>query len=363
MKNILILMLVGVLFSKTAICQQPKGDVAVSNLSITPAPAMVNQSGTFKFTVSFTSQESSPQALNGWPVAGVTIANDPLIAKVTLNNVVPDNADPLLAVSFAPGSEGGNAVTYNPVTKEYKFTQTSPISDGGGYLVTINIKHTVSSTSPPANGFIVNLEVPGYLDDQTPLNNTANSYTTAAPLLPVKLVAFSGVVNGCENRLSWSTSQEQNSKWFEIEKSTDGRNYSSIGRVTAAGNSNSLLTYSFSDISASGGNNYYRLKQVDIDDRFIYSETVQLTSKCREPKASVYPNPVGARQDANVIIENFGKTVYGYLYDAAGKQLQQVRLTNGTNKVNVSSYASGNYMLKINDENNNTASLKITVAR
>ena len=67
---------------------------------------------------------------------------------------------------------------------------------------------------------------------------------------------------------------EINSKRFEIERSYDGQNFTKIGTVAAAGNSSFIKDYQFTDKMIAQDNNYYRLKQIDIDDKFEYSKTV-----------------------------------------------------------------------------------------
>ncbi len=91
--------------------------------------------------------------------------------------------------------------------------------------------------------------------------------------LPVSLLSFDGRLVNNANLLSWSTSSEQNSKSFELEKSTDGINFYTIGKLAAAGNSNTLRNYNFTDKEVNEFN-YYRLKMIDIDSRFVVSRII-----------------------------------------------------------------------------------------
>ncbi|MEO7121483.1 MAG: T9SS type A sorting domain-containing protein [Ginsengibacter sp.] len=92
-------------------------------------------------------------------------------------------------------------------------------------------------------------------------------------VLPVTLLSFDGNLNGDKILLNWQTSSEQNSKYFDIQKSTDGTSFESIGKVNAAGNSASVMRYNFNDPQVNEFN-YYRLKMVDIDGKFVYSSTI-----------------------------------------------------------------------------------------
>ena len=92
-------------------------------------------------------------------------------------------------------------------------------------------------------------------------------------VLPVTLITFNGNLNNNDIRLNWKTSVEQNSKYFSIEKSQDGTNFSAIGQVTAKGINSSVNNYDFTDKQVNDFN-YYRLKMVDVDGRFTYSSTI-----------------------------------------------------------------------------------------
>ena len=92
--------------------------------------------------------------------------------------------------------------------------------------------------------------------------------------LPVKLIAFSGKLSMENIALSWATSSETNSAYFEIEHSKSGYDFTSIGKVTAAGNTNVQSNYRFTDYNAIKGINYYRLKQTDLDGNYVYSNII-----------------------------------------------------------------------------------------
>lgn len=95
-------------------------------------------------------------------------------------------------------------------------------------------------------------------------------------VLPVTLVSF-GVRKSAEgNTLNWQTTSESESSRFSIEKSSDFRSFRSIGTVTAAGQSNTILNYAFTDTAPSEGHNYYRLKMIDRDETFSYSRVISI---------------------------------------------------------------------------------------
>lgn len=87
---------------------------------------------------------------------------------------------------------------------------------------------------------------------------------TASPL-PVELTGFDLVVDENSNRIFWTTASEQNSNYFEVERSLNGAEWDVVGRVQSAGNSSSTLHYELEDRGFERTINYYRLKQVDFD--------------------------------------------------------------------------------------------------
>ncbi|MBK9484564.1 MAG: DUF4082 domain-containing protein [Chitinophagaceae bacterium] len=111
--------------------------------------------------------------------------------------------------------------------------------------------------------------------------------------LPISLLDLHAVGAGTKAQLYWSTSFEQNNRGFEIQRSVDGVNWLSIGFVPGRVNSNTLQKYTYDDIGLSPSRYYYRLKQLDIDDRFTYSNIaiVNMENKNEYVLGQNYPNP------------------------------------------------------------------------
>jgi hypothetical protein len=108
--------------------------------------------------------------------------------------------------------------------------------------------------------------------------------------LPVTLIDFKCKLGDNFILLEWSTSSEQNSKNFDIEKSTDGLNYHKIGSVNAAGNSSSRKDYSFRDLQLSSLN-YYRLRINDIDGKNKLSNIILIRNNAATQNLWVVNNP------------------------------------------------------------------------
>lgn len=108
-------------------------------------------------------------------------------------------------------------------------------------------------------------------------------------ILPIDLVNLKGTVLTRKNLLTWDTESETNNDYFEIQKSTDGINFSTIGKVQGAGNSSNVLSYEFSDYEIDTEFSYYRIRQVDFDGEHSYTKTIEVSRVNKTLHA--YPNP------------------------------------------------------------------------
>lgn len=136
-----------------------------------------------------------------------------------------------------------------------------------------------------------------------------------ANTLPIVLKGFKVSVLPDATRLTWVTLHEQNGLYFEVEKSIDGRQFTSIGKVMATGNSAANRSYSYNDsrlINAS----FYRLKIVDVDGHFTYSNMLHVEPQQKQT-VSVYPNPV--RSTFNLQLNKPKDTYQLIIYSSTGQ--------------------------------------------
>jgi hypothetical protein len=110
-------------------------------------------------------------------------------------------------------------------------------------------------------------------------------------VLPLRLLSFNVIDNNGYANLSWQTCNEINMNRFEVQKSPDARNFSSIGNVSAK-NESCGTTYTYNDAKTLTGTAYYRIRMIDKDGTSSYSGVVSIDGKIPE-KISVFPNPVG----------------------------------------------------------------------
>lgn len=163
--------------------------------------------------------------------------------------------------------------------------------------------------------------------------------------LPLSLLSFTGKTNlpGKTVTLNWSTTNERNVSHFEIEYSRDGRNFFKVGEVSAK-NGDMNNSYSFLYRSANTeGSVFYRLKIIDIDNRFTYSNTIKLHFN-GSMGLTVYPNPM--EKEVSVNVSGNGQSNL-YIINAAGFVIKRMRVTSQAFTINVESLGAGLYLFKL----------------
>jgi hypothetical protein len=120
--------------------------------------------------------------------------------------------------------------------------------------------------------------------------NNSGIITNTVGVLPIELLAFHATDMGGSVLLNWTTASEKNTSCFLIERSENGMQWNSIGKVNAAGNSNSKRSYEFKDTDPLEGVSYYRLKSVDLDQSYLYSD-IEVVQHEKDELFTLYPNP------------------------------------------------------------------------
>jgi hypothetical protein len=173
----------------------------------------------------------------------------------------------------------------------------------------------------------------------------------AGVLLPATMLSFSAKNIGKSNALHWATSSELEVDYFQIDRSYNGMQFESIGKVMAAGNSSRTVNYDFMDTSPLAANNFYRLTIFDKDGTRSFSKIIQLIQEKTEfSLLNLYPNPANQEITASIFSKTEGKglveiiTIDGRVIMQTEKEL----LMNETELVfDIKNLVSGLYMLKI----------------
>ncbi|AKD05511.1 hypothetical protein PKOR_04225 [Pontibacter korlensis] len=121
----------------------------------------------------------------------------------------------------------------------------------------------------------------------------SNDPCLAITPLPVELASFDGKVTQSGIQLEWVTASEENNSKFEVEHSADGTTFEQIGKVDGHGNSSITIEYDYLDSYPLPGLNYYRLRQVDFDGRYEFSNVISVNApeRAQSLQVTLSPNP------------------------------------------------------------------------
>ena len=230
-------------------------------------------------------------------------------------------------------SNMGNTLTGTEtgLVGQFSFDMGAPGADNTG------LKTALDNTANNNHGILTNFS----LLSTTPSSNFVLHTLNDVPVsLPVSLVLFTATRQNSEAVLQWETAQEQNSSSFIIERSSDGNTFGAIGTVAAAGNSATPRDYSFTDLEPGKNNNYYRLKQTDLDGNFTYSPIRLLNFPST---GSLIWYATGPRS-VEVYLQQGNNEQYT-LSDLAGHTLRLGQLSNG--RTDVSGLPAGLYIVRI----------------
>lgn len=194
-------------------------------------------------------------------------------------------------------------------------------------------------------------------------NLSKNSVTVSVTgTFPVQFTQLKARKQGQAVVLDWGTLTEQNSSHFVVEHSVNGSDFSrQVGKVSAAGFSNSLKEYQLTDASPAAGWNYYRVKQFDFDGKFTYSNIAAVNFDNAASLMVVYPNPAKDVLQLEYTAVAAGKLEIQVL-DAKGsvvvKDVLAITAGRNTGRINVSSLSQGAYFLRYKDSEGKTALIR-----
>jgi hypothetical protein len=234
-----------------------------------------------------------------------SVRSAPLIAA-NMNNTITDGTPTLVG--------------------QFSFDEGTPASDNTGLTTTLD------NTATGNNGTLQNFALTG-------ATSNFNGHALAPISLPLSLTLFTANRNGDETLLHWETAQEQNTRNFTVERSTDGNTYIPIGTVEAAGNSSTPRDYSFSDLQPAPLN-YYRLKASDVNGQFTYSP-IRVIDFPTTTRLIWYGTGL---HSAEILLQQ-GNNEWYTITDATGRLLRSGQLAGG--KTEVSGLPAGIYFVRV----------------
>ncbi|MFN4285334.1 MAG: hypothetical protein ACK4E8_05150 [Lacibacter sp.] len=275
-------------------------------------------------------------------------------AQVFVSSIVNTFFDNYLYFQWERSTDGG--ATWHPAPLKPDVDSFTYVFNGSSYVDTVYYPTFIAT--PLNNGHQFRLRVATSIPNLS--NGNCNIYQATeivtlnvgvCNVLAATVTELKGQIR--ENnfaQLRWETTQEQNNAWFEVERSTDGRNFTFAGKVYSAnGNSNVSQYYQFNDPIALQLPTHYRLKIVGEDGRFGYSKTILLQPQSANFALQAVVNPVKDRMQF-VVQAPRTEMVTLQLVDFMGRKVkeEQRRVQTGSNPVQwqlAGDLQSGNYIM------------------
>jgi len=299
-----------------------------------------NTLGTVTATVNVA---SSVQTANGQPYVQrsyvITPANNGA-ATVTLYATQAEFNAYNAAASGYPQLPSGGADNGN-----VKVTKFSGNTLGSGTATLITPTSVVWNSS--ANYWEITIPVSGF--------SSFFIHSGSFPL-DVQLLSLSAANQGATNRIDWSTSNERDMSRFELERSTDGNNYSLLGAVPAK---NTASSYSYTDAQPITGTNYYRLKMIAVNGDFSYSKVVSANAGNKGFAMESFPNPAAEHVTVRISGTIAGKATIQVI-DLNGKVVRTAAATGNETRIDLEGLAGGIYTIRYTDDVNSGV-LRISV--
>ena len=327
-----------------------------------------------------TSSATSQGGIDLIALTGVLSAPEGIILPPTANNIeIPSmmNTAPLTAISpLDATAASGNISSYTIISIPSALQGSLHLCNSnncnpivtGQVLTPAEINMLSFVPNPSFVGSIVyNYSA---TDSHNQVSNVA-TYTipvtsTTQVVLPVNIVSFTGNINNKLVQLNWQTSQENNSSYFEVQRSSNGSNFEPISTVTAKGNIGTISTYQDKDdlFFYTGKVVYYRLKMVDTDGKYKFSKVLVIIPNTASTVNTLkaWPLPFTAQLTAGYSSELSGEIKVN-LTNMNGSRVASSSATvqKGYNSISINqaqTIPSGTYLLTITS-NGKTESIKV----
>jgi carboxypeptidase T len=251
------------------------------------------------------------------------------------------------------GTLDGSRINGQPALTGIREIWTRELFDLENYLNTANLRFRFRFTSDGnTTGFDFQVDQGFYIDNFKIVKTNAPLFN----LLPVDFISFNGRLLTDETiKLDWDVAREINHDHYEVEKSLNGSTFVSIGKFYG------IAPYSFIDKNPAEGNNFYRIRQVDKDGKFKYSNTINIIYRLKNFSINMYPNPV--KDVLNIEINKAVKSKITLIVtDITGRTfLQKEYILNSQDyiiRLNVADWKRQQYIVKIVNDRGETMAIQ-----
>ena len=296
---------------------------------------------------------------------GITLTGCSTV-EVTASTSIPANSNVIMMYSsstlteFDLSTQCSNGIVYVMFINTANTSAADGWSDTGnfannptsGSLRYLNITNTASPCSGADNvvsyqGTAIqswgsNVDGNAILWDETGTPDYVNGGCNSISM-PVEFSKFLATAIKNTSILSFATASETNNAFFTIERSADGTSFDAIGEIKGAGNSNTTLSYDFTDERPFAGVNYYRIKQTDYDGQYSYSEIRSVRHKGIS-NVSITPRTTEGRLDINTELEDYTIAIY----NVSGQEVKKMTGMSLDQSISLETLHAGVYFVKIN---------------
>lgn len=269
-----------------------------------------------------------------------TLCVSPCTVVVSISNISCVGGGSGFQIGYWSGSCTGTSTT--------SLTYLGNTTGSGGTVTT-----TITGLSP---GQKITIGI----DGNAGANCTFSISASNTQPLPVDLIYFYGYQIEKSNYLEWASLSETNVDYFLIEKSSDGENFTELGRVKAVGNSTSKKVYSLIDENVKEEYTYYRLISVDIDKSSKVFKLVSINNPNLHKLFNVFPNPGSSSISVIFDERNIMSNKILVIYDFKGNRVKEISIDNtyDINKVDISDLKNGIYNINYITDSGDFQSLK-----
>ena len=348
------------------IVSEDEGDIIKWNIGATTGSYTIpwtNSYGTkIPLSINKTSTGTGASAdfiLSTWETA--TDLNTPL--PVGVNNMNSNGVDKSLfvadrfwhidATSYTAKPDVTLTISYDPAANEIGGTNTITETNLLAQRFNTAVNHWESTnlygTNDAVNDRVVNIVVPAadFYEDWILVDQTNP--------LPVTLSSLTAICEENKILIEWTTESEINNDYFILEKSFDAITFFELTTISGNGNSSVTNYYSYYDKQPSSTPAYYRLKQVDFDGEFAYSNIISSPVCNSIGNFNIYPNPA---QDI-VYLQFYGELASIKIFDNLGKVVREIEHYTSNTPINIEDFPSASYFVQVYSNNQIRASILI----
>jgi hypothetical protein len=324
-----------------------------------------NLTPTYDGTAKSATITTSPAGLSGVAITYAGSATAPtaagtyaVIASLTNDNYTATNATGSLVIGKAIQTITFPALA-SKTTSDVDYEPGATVNSGLAlrYTSSNTAVATVYQDAADGNKWKISIQGSG-TTDITAIQDGNSDYNSASFLralpvgtsLPVTVVSYDAKLNTNGTvQLTWLTASETNNSYFELQRSTDGITFTTIGKVTGAGNSTQEKRYDFIDLSPLAGTNYYKLLQYDKDGKKTDLGVRSVKVLLKENELTVYPNPSNGIVNVSFDINSYQKVE---LVDLTGKILMTKTIGRQASTISfdISDLSAGVYNIRLTGE-------------